>query len=75
MKALLLSVVIVVASLTTFAQDVSKILEDNQCVPVRQADGRISAYKCAGELGQLSTASAIDTMESVSDSSEELSLE
>jgi len=75
MKTLFLSVVLVMASTVVHAQDVSKILDDNQCTPVRQNDGRISAFECAGALGQVANVTVDEVDDSLSDSTQSLSLE
>ena len=75
MKALLLSAVLVMASVGVQAQDVSKILEDNHCTPVRQSDGRISAFECEGSLGQMADVSGESQQESLVDVNKPLSLD
>jgi hypothetical protein len=75
MKTLFLSVVLVMVSTIVRAQDVSKILDDNQCTPVRQNDGRISAFECAGALGQVAEVAVDEVADSLSDSTQPLSLE
>lgn len=70
MKAILFGAVLVLIS-TSWAveiQDVSQILDDHQCVPVRQ-EGRISSFACEGSLGEIAEMdgrSIADTPESLS---------
>lgn len=39
-------------SLAEYTEDLSQILMDSHCIPVRGADGNVSTYKCDGPLGE-----------------------
>ena len=41
-----------ICSLAEESQDLSKILADSHCVPVRGSDGNVSGHKCDGPLGE-----------------------
>ncbi len=54
MKFLFLIATLIVSSYS-FAeetQDLSKVLADSHCIPVRGSDGNISGYNCDGQLGE-----------------------
>ncbi|MEK6774569.1 MAG: hypothetical protein AABY64_11545 [Bdellovibrionota bacterium] len=49
---LVASLILPSSSFAEETQDLSKMLADSHCVPVRGADGNISSYKCDGSLGE-----------------------
>lgn len=49
---LIASLVFATHSFAEETQDLSKMLADSHCIPVRGADGNISGYNCDGQLGE-----------------------
>lgn len=49
---LIASLVFATQSFAEETQDLSKMLADSHCIPVRGADGNISGYNCDGQLGE-----------------------
>lgn len=54
MKKYLLCLLVVYSSSNVIAEDLSLLLDENQCTPVLKADGQISNFECAGTLGWVS---------------------